>query len=407
MGRSASHFLGTACLILAVSAVAKDAGATDVPTIPVKPIGPQPSDDLTAKGSWLGKSGTSVTIGGYIKLDALYSYFSDGAVDTGSARDFYVPHAIPTSDGSGASNSYFDGHAKETRLFIKTNTQIDGLEFGTHLEFDFISGIVGGNELVTNAYNPALRRAFLTVGDWVIGQDWTTFQNLVALPETLDFVAWPTDGTVFGRHPLVRYKFGDVHISLEDPETSVQGGSALNDDDRVPDLVGRYSFGSGAKFSIAGVVRQLRAEGAGSAFGMGISLAGSIPVGERDDFKFTVTTGEGIGRYAGVGAIRDAQLDAAGGLDTVPMINGFIAYRHWWNAKLRSTLALSALLADYDTSLTGTDVQKSTQTVAVNLLFSPVKALTTGLELRYGERELENGNDGSLSRLQFSVKYSY
>lgn len=349
---------------------------------------------------------TELKLGGYIKMDALYSRFSDGAVGTGAARDFYVPHAIPTSDGSGDGQSYFDAHAKETRLWLGTTSMVEGMKVSSYLEMDFISGIAAGNELVTNAYNPALRRAFIKAGNWLVGQEWTTFQNLVALPEALDFVAWPTDGTVFGRHPMVRFSADGFDLALEDPETSVQGGNALNDQNTVPDLVARYSFGSKAKFSIAGVVRQLRVDGIGSAVGTGISLAGMIPLG-RDDLKFTITGGEGIGRYAGVGAIRDAQIDGNGDLEAVALVNGFIAYRHWWNERWRSSLALSALQADYDTALTGTAVQKSTQTVSLNLLYSPIKAITTGIELRHGQRELENGDDGSLSRVQFSVKYSY
>ena len=87
---------------------------------------------------------TEVTLGGYIKLDAIYSKYSDGEVATNSSsRDFYVPHAIPISDGSGDGQSTVDFHAKETRVWLKTSSTIEGLKIGTHLEFDFISGING------------------------------------------------------------------------------------------------------------------------------------------------------------------------------------------------------------------------------------------------------------------------
>jgi hypothetical protein len=350
---------------------------------------------------------TEVTLGGYIKLDVIASSYSDGAVPTGASRDFYVPHTIPTSSGGGNGQSTLDFHAKETRVWLKTSRDIEGLKVATHLEFDFISGVNGGNELVTNAYNPALRRAFIKVGKFTMGQEWTTFQNLVALPESADFVTWPTDGTTFGRHPMIRYSTGGFDIALENPETSVLGGSALNDQNTVPDLVGRYTFGDAdAKYSVAALVRQLRVDGIGTDTGAGISFAGKIAVGEKDDIKFTVTSGKGIGRYAGVGAVRDAQIDPNGDLAAIGVTNGFISYRHWWNDQWRSTVALSALEADFDTAPAGT-THKSSQTVSANLMFSPVKQVTTGVELRHGTRELENGDDGSLNRLQFSVKYSY
>lgn len=349
---------------------------------------------------------TKVTLGGYIKLDVIASSYSDGAAPTNASRDFYLPNFIPTSSGGGNGQSTVDFHAKETRVWLKSNRDIDGLKVSTHLEFDFISGVNGGNELVTNAYNPALRRAFIKIGKYTVGQEWTTFQNLVALPEGADFVTWPTDGTVFGRHPMIRYSSGGFDIALEDPSTNVLG-LGLQDTNTVPDLVGRYTFGdSEAKYSVAAVLRQLRADGRGTDTGAGISFAGKIAVGEKDDIKFTITTGDGIGRYAGVGAVQDAQLDANGDLAAIGVTNGFIAYRHWWNDQWRSTVAVSGLKADFDTAPVGT-THKSSKTVSANLMFSPVKQVTTTVELRHGERELVNGDEGSLDRLQFSVKYSY
>lgn len=175
-----------------------------------------------------GKIGdTKLTWGGYVKGDAMYSRFSEGEVAQSTGRDFYVPNSIPV--GGGDSREFFDAHAKETRLFLKTETALDGHKLGTHIEFDFIVNQGTGNELVTNAYNPGLRRAFITFDNWLIGQEWSTFQNLGALPETLDFVAFPSEGTVFERQPQVRYTLDAFQFALENPETSVLpgGGGAV------------------------------------------------------------------------------------------------------------------------------------------------------------------------------------
>jgi hypothetical protein len=353
---------------------------------------------------------TNLTLGGYIKVDAMYSRFSEGGVAQGPARDFYAPGAIPVSGALGGSSSYFDMHAKETRLFLKTDTLVEGYKLGSYVEMDFIVNPGAGNERVTNAYNIGLRRAYITIDNWLIGQDWSTFQNLVALPETLDFVAFPTDGTPFVRQPLLRYTVGGFDVSLENPETTVTsdtGAQLTTDQNTIPDASARYRFeAAGAQFSVASVVRQLKQDGAGGDVGYGLSLAGKIPVG-RDDIRFTVSGGDGIGRYIAINTVNDAAVAADGDLEAFSAYAAYIAYRHVWSDKWRSTATVSMLRADHDVALTSDAVTKSVNSASLNLLYSPVPKITVGVEYRHAEREVESGADGSLDRLQVAAKYAF
>jgi hypothetical protein len=373
----------------------------------------------------------AVTWGGFVKFDVLFSQFSEGEVAQGTGRDFYVPSSIPVSAGTGDSYSVLDLHAKETRLFMKTEADFgEGIgKVGSYVEFDFISGVVGGSEVVTNAYNPALRRAYVTSGKWLLGQDWTTFLNLGSIPETLDFVAWPSEGTVFGRQPMMRYTAGNFAIALENRETTVlsNGGATVvaTGDGVVPDLTARYAIKMGSgEIVVAGVLRQLAIDNAAAVnagtppvlaippidentVGGGVSVSGKVALG-KDDIRFMVTTGEGIGRYVALGTSADAVVDANTELEAIGITAGFLAYRHMWTDQWRSSVVVSTFAADNDTALTGTGVTKSVQSVALNLLYSPVPKLLFGVELRHAEREVEAADtDGSLDRLQFSTKYSF
>jgi hypothetical protein len=121
-----------------------------------------------------------------------------------------------------------------------------------------------------------------------------------------------------------------------------------------------------------------------------------------------VTGGEGIGRYLALGTATDAVIDAAGnGLETVGVYAGYIAYRHPWNSQLRSTATISYFSADNDVALSGGGVTKTVQSASINLLYSPVAKITFGAEYRHAQREVENGDDGALDRLQFSAKYVF
>ena len=372
-----------------------------------------------------------VDFGGYVKLDVLYSHFGDGAVAQGTPRDFYVPGATPVAGPGAAAHSYLNFSAKESRLWLSSNTTVEGYRVGAYLEADFMSGqnpqTAGNttpNAITTNAYNPALRRAFLTVDNWLFGQDWSTFQNAAVLPETADFIG-VEDGTVFVRQPPIRYTQGGFQAAIENPETwtyAPQAGTAVKTDDSVlPDVVLRYNLKSGfGDFSFAGLGRQLKVQspsaaggvaGAGdTAYGWGGSISGKLPVTvlPGDDVRFMVTGGRGLGRYIALSSIADAGLGANDKFKPVTAYNGFIAYHHQWTQKWRSNLMLSALQGNEmaDDNIGGT-ATKRTEAVAGNLFYSPVKNLSIGAEYRYGRRSDVAGAKGSLDRVEFTAKYVF
>ena len=381
-----------------------------------------------------------ITLGGFVKLDALFSVYSDGDVATpGGLRDFYAPSSIPVAGSSAAENatSMFDMHAKETRLFFKVDGRTSESKLGAYIEMDFISNPGAGTEVVTNAYNPALRRAYVTYDNFLLGQDWTLFQSMASLPDSVDFVRWPTDGTVFVRQPQIRYTLpgilgGDIAVSLENAETlikprtgTVSGATPVTanfvtGDAVLPDVVLRYNWKpSFGELNVSLIARELRADLAatggdapnnsvsGKELGTGISLGGKLASFGKDDVRFQVTGGEGIGRYVALGAAPDAVVDTSNELEPVALVAGLVAYRRVWNDRWRSNLMVATFQADNDTTLTGTGVTSALSSGRVNLMYAPVDKLTFGLEYTHGIRELENGEDGTLDRLQFTTMYAY
>lgn len=359
---------------------------------------------------------TDMTFGGYIKADVMFSDYGNGAPDSGSlSRQFYVPGTIYGTTGNG--KQVVDFQARETRFNFKTVTDMDGGHTLTgFIELDFMTH-TDGNERVSNSYSPRIRHAFVTYDNWTVGQTWTTFQNPGALPENLDFVG-AADGTPFVRQALVKYTNGNFQIALENPETTLtpNGGGAriTSGAGMVPDLIARYNMKTdgGAAFSVAGILRQLNVEELynnvqldSTATGYGVSLAGVIPVGKSDDFKFTATYGEGLGRYMALNYANAGVLDANGDIEAISSYGGFVSYRHWWNEKWRSSLTVSGFTADNDAALTGTAVNKEAYSAYFNLLYSPSKPLTFGVEYMYALNEQEGGFDGDLNRIIFSAKY--
>ena len=355
----------------------------------------------------------SYKFGGYIKTDVIYSDYDSGPY-SGAGRDFFIAATTPVGDGPG--ESYLDLHAKESRVNFRSTHNLDnGAKIGTFLEMDFmLSG--QGNERVSNSFNPRLRHAFVTYNKWLFGQTWMTFFNVGALPDNVDFVG-PTESTIFGRQAMIRYTNGPWQFALENPETTItpySGGSRIvADDNTMPDAVLRYNLkGDWGSFTAAGIYRQLRydnnADGIDdSTSGYGLSLSGKFVFDNKDDFRWMVNTGSGMGRYMGLNIANGAVLDADGNLHAIDSTSAFGSYRHLWSDKWRSNLTYSWASIDNDTELTGTGVTETAHSYHLNLIYSPQPKLDFGAELIWAEREVESGADGEMTRLQFSAKYAY
>ncbi len=185
-------------------------------------------------------AGTTYKFGGYVKFDAMFTDYSDATPSGNSLmRQFYYAPQIPIGDGTGSSDLTADFQARETRLNFRADTTTEGgNKITAFVEMDFFT-TSNGNEVVSNSYSPRLRHAFLKWNNWTVGQTWSTFQDVAALPEALDFVG-PAESTTFIRQSMIRYTTGNLELAVENPQTFVSGGD--RDLSTVPDLIGRYTF---------------------------------------------------------------------------------------------------------------------------------------------------------------------
>lgn len=370
-------------------------------------------------GSLLGN--TTITVGGYMKLDSQFSTYSDGnGATAGIGEDFLVPSTIPV--GGEESDTEYHSHAKTSRLFVKSRTETENGFVATHVEFDAV-GSAQGDERISNSYSERVRHAYV---NWQIdeknallaGQTWSTFFNVGALPEGLDFVG-PV-GTIFERQPQIRYtrqlNSGSLQIAAENPASTLYGGAENPyDDNGQPDMIVRYNGTQGGlSYTLAAMAREIRCEDGvkdESANGMALSLSGKYQFG-RDDVRFMFNYGDALGRYMGLNGFRAGQIEADGSIELIDQYGAVLAFRHFWNDQWRSNFTLSMTEADNPDSVTDTTA-KAYSSVHANLLYSPVKSLTLGAEYIHAVKELENvsgtlvDDEGNLKRLQISMKYAF
>lgn len=358
---------------------------------------------------------TVVSYAGYVKLDAFSQRTSGGRLPVGAfQREFLFPSAIPVGGDPSGFDTEFS--SRQSRFIFTTATDVgDSHILKSHIELDFIV-TEGGNKRITNSFVPRLRQGFITYDNWLFGQAWSTFQNLRALPDTLDFIGI-TPGTVFNRQPQVRWSKKGWSIALESPTTVVTtrtGGLVEGDDDIAPDLVLRKDImRPWGHITATGIARMLRVgndmivQGGDKAFGYGLSISGRINFWKLDNIRFMASAGSGIGRYIGVNLVNDVALNDADNLNPFFTYSGFAAYQHFWGRRLRSTIAGSYFKADNPVAFTTTQVTDRSWNGLANIVWNPVDPLDLGFEVIYAERTLEDGRTGNLQRLQFSTRYNF
>ncbi len=358
---------------------------------------------------------TDFSYGGFIKFDTLLTDTSDGAIAENSAgRLFFVPGTIPVGTSEVNTKPSLDVHSQFSRFWLGTDTTLDsGDKIRSYFEADLF-GTALGNENNTNTFGLSVRHAYVAWNKWLAGQTWSNFQDTAALPDTVDFLG-VSAGTVFVRQSQLRYTNGAFSVSLENPRTVATpfgtAGRITSNTSQLPDMTARYVYKAGwGHLSFAGLLRQLAVEeGAvdGRTFGGGVSFSGRYNIGANDDIRFMANYGEGISRYIGFSINSDANIDAGGKLDTIGMFAGYAALHHMFNKTLRGNLYGAYARFDNDTALSSASVTESVSSVHANLIWTVLPMLDVGAEAMWATREIETGNNGDLTRLQFHIKYSF
>ena len=388
--------------------------------VAVKSIETQVAEVKSSKGGSnlkLSKD-TTLNYGGFIKVNAMYSDYSDGPKPGNIGDEILVPSTIPI--GGESDSAHFDSDVKTSRFFFKTATDTDVGMIKSHLELDLLTA--SGDERISNSATSRVRHAYLawdyaSDASLLVGQSWSTFFNVGALPEAVEFIG-PTSGTIFNRQAQIRWTkklgSGSLMLALENPSTSLSdAGSGIEgnnfDDNSVPDIIARYNGKSGKHaWTLAAMGREIGVDDGPineSEFGYALNFSGKYVLENGDDLKYSFSHGN-LGRYIALNAFRDGGIDATGDLDLTTVTGGYVAYRHHWSDKLRSTIQYALSTADLADGLSSANTEK-VDNFNLNLMYSPTDRLTFGGAYIKASRELENGDDGDLDRFQLTAKFAF
>jgi hypothetical protein len=371
-------------------------------------------------------SQTSLALGGYAKLDAVYNSVTVPNSISYVANQLYVPGQVPLSSQTGGQRGQTQLNARETRIWIKSFTPATAQgDFTAYAEFDFLGA--DGSETTGNSHGARLRLAYGRLGNWLVGQTASTLLNLASIPEVSD-QGLPI-GYILIRQPTVQYTHplssGSWQVSIENPETTLWDSAVvtaspstnnrrLPADDRYPDFVGRVNWESSwGQVSLASLIRQLRSDGAVVAnvtdekWGGVLGFAGLLKLGELDRFRFNLMAGNTLGRYLGNNFFPDGYISPQGQITLINEWGGYGSYQHWWSASLRSNWTMSVARADNPAPLQGTSANRTGLSSHLNLVWNPIPPVTLFVEWLRASRQQENNESGKLDRLTVSGKFEF
>ena len=348
----------------------------------------------------------AIKIGGFVKMSMV------NTLDPLGSDDRFIAGLIPVGVASAMTD---EGEvavsARQSRLGIEIR---DSTSYGPLRAF--VEGDFAGSG---NTYR--LRHAYGQFRQILAGKTWSTMVDNRATPEEIDFEG--INGRIQVRQSQIRYfpSFGrdlDLLIGLEDPAPDVTGGQGVS---RYPDIVAsvRRNWADRWHIKTSLLLRQIEAEWdldssvTHTKFGWGLSVSGKVGLevwDERDNILFQFNYGDGIGRYINdLGEVggQDAEFNPlTGELETLNVFSSYVAYQHWWQESLRSTLTYSWVDVD-NLNFQDDSAYARTDRAIINLLWSPVSRVDVGGELLWGRRENKDGISGTARQIQFGAKYRF
>ena len=384
-----------------------------------------PEDVLTA-GDFPGSvripgTGMASKFGGFVRLGVVDS------LDPIGSTDRFVAGSIPVTedDLGGDFNEGFVISAKRSRLNWDMRLDSSLGQFRAFVEGDF-AGQADGSDVLR------LRHAYGQYNRLILGQTWSTLMDLSAIPEDVAFEGLNAQLNV--RQHTLRWTTGlgdntPFALGLEDPGPSITGGTGIS---RFPDVVARITkqrdWGHLQLGTIMRNIRGVPVDESGteltsedrSVFGWGLTFSGNVAItkwDKRDNFKFQINGGNGLGRYINdlgtVGGFDAAFDPETGDLETLPVIAGYGAYQHWWKRNplglfkaVRSTFVYGYVFVQ-DLDFLSENFYRSTQRASANWLWSPIAEIDLGVELLWGRRENQDRQRASARQFQFVATFRF
>lgn len=342
-------------------------------------------------------SHVSLAIGGFVKATAIFD------TKYSVKNEIIMPGTFNPGDFN-EGQTYIG--ARSSRLFFDGRITHEGIGIKGYYEMDF-----------RGAYGFTLRHAYLQLSNrkrqsLLMGQYWSLIMDLKSIPEGL--VEPTVSGAGFARHGQIRFttplsKKSSLSISFEEPNNADLKGEDMLPQNRYPDVIGFLSIdpSEAFHFGLTGMYRPLtyvvqstlNKETENGWLGIATTV---IRPGANDKIALSGMIGSGASNYI-MGSDGITGYYVENNMELQDEHGGFCAYRHNWNEKLRSNVALGMFFADELSTNPNPHVKSSTFGF-VNTFYRLNKYVNVGIEWIYTNKKQFNGEDFTNNRIQFGIQ---
>ncbi len=358
-------------------------------------------------GSWpMFGTELRMKIGGYLKVDFLYDF--DGSTD----KNQFLMSTIPVEGQPTYGNEgYVSFFAKETRVNVDIRRDaVDKIPLEAFIEGDFFTT---GNQF-------RLRHAYITAGDFIIGQTWTTLSFLESMAAMIDFAAG--DALFGGRSVQVRYQKPlstsvKFYVGLEyQSSLGIENSNALPGQANIqlPLLALRLDkrWKTGVLF-LGTSIAQLRWDGGSNGPKDAIPqlsavIAGRQYIGKNNYFTFNVSAGDAYGEniIAFAGSEANAVLNQNGELESIPGLSAMVGFMHRWAPGLESNFNYAYGWLDAPDTRAPFALKRG-GVGHVNLVYIFDNNFSIATEYIWGAQRTANDAYGDASRIQMMAKFDF
>jgi hypothetical protein len=360
-----------------------------------------------------------IEVYGQVMLDAIYDAKRMDPEWNATLRPSKIPVTCPGDPGCGKDGASIFS-VRQSSLGFKSFIPTSLGEIKTDVSFDLF-GTDGGTQV-------HWLNLWAELGQFGVGQYYSNFMDIDVFPNTIDY--WGPSGMIFLRNPQLRYTPYDhegmkVALSLEAPSSALDTGKIAEVDpsfglgvqpwNQLPDAAASFRLERDwGHMKVAGLLRQVgfqfpntpQGNPSGHQTGWGMNLSGAFKLFDgKDSLTWQVAYGHAIASY-----VNDGGVDLAPGAnlraEAVPSTAWLAYYNHAWNDKWSSAIGYSEHRQTNTAGQLGSAFARGSY-ASTNLLYYPVKNVTTGFELLWGQRENKDGSSAPDTRIQFSTKVTF
>lgn len=380
---------------------AKPAVSMPAPGTPAQNY-PAPAAAPKANGlSFTTPSGTEVKFYGNIRADVAYQ------AEGGSAARMYNQISTVPLEGKGEASDRLKTTLNASRFGFDFKTPMQEKDLSGKFEMDFVGG--------SDADQFRIRHAYMTYGNWLVGQTWSNFAVPDYMPETIDALGYV--GESVKRTPQVRYTQTvnpntNVIVALEDSKDSTKTNEM-----RLPALTARlnqkFANGAGIITPRLMVTEKKTADDEIVSWGAGLGLKYNLTPSTTLKADYYHVKGDSSFIFSSnPGYVVDGKNMVENEFDSIT-----VGLTQQFNPKWRGTLGYGYMKADknqayYDAAANKDLINENLCNENLwqgwaNVFYSPVKPLSFGLEYVYGERETFDGLTGEDNRVQATAIYNF